>query len=360
LNSDILAVRDLAVEFKTPRGAVRAVDGVSFDVSPGEVLGVVGESGSGKSVSMLAIMGLLPRNQARIAHGHVIFQGRDLLKLSDKEWRRLRGDELAMVFQDPMTSLNPVRRIGSQIGEAIELHRPSLTRREVKKRVVDLLSSVGVPNAAKRHGQYPHEFSGGLRQRAMIAMAIANEPSLLIADEPTTALDVTIQAQVLEVLKDARKRTDASMIIISHDLGLIAEVADRVTVMYGGRVMEAGGVNSLFDSPRHPYTVGLLNSLPRLDSDTDALYSIPGQPPRLELRPSGCVFNPRCELGRGHSVCSTVVPPLAVVEGSHRSACHFSSSVPQWRADLLSAKRTDPLASAPGDVSASKGRHGRD
>ncbi|MGH3117895.1 MAG: ABC transporter ATP-binding protein [Gaiellales bacterium] len=335
-DSQVLSVRDLVVEFRTPRGPLRAVDGVSFDVFPGEVLGIVGESGSGKSVSMLAIMGLLPAGEARISSGQALFRGRDLLKLSAKELKSLRGDDLAMVFQDPMTSLNPVRRIGTQIGEAIQLHRPALTRREVRKRVVDLLASVGVPNAAKRYGQYPHEFSGGLRQRAMIAMAIANEPELLIADEPTTALDVTIQAQVLKVLEDAREKANASMILISHDLGLIAEVADRVTVMYGGRVMEAGGVHAMFESPHHPYTVGLMNSLPRLDSASETLYSIPGQPPRLELKPDGCVFNPRCDLGRGRSVCSSEVPPLELVRPDYHSACHFAESVPEWSATLES------------------------
>jgi peptide/nickel transport system ATP-binding protein len=227
--------------------------------------------------------------------------------------------------------------VGTQIGEAIRLHRPDLSRRQVTDRVVELLGLVGIPHPGDRRRQYPHEFSGGLRQRVMIAMAIANEPALLIADEPTTALDVTIQAQVLGVLKEVREKVGASMVIISHNLGLIAEVADRVAVIYGGRVMETSGVEALFASPRHPYTVGLMASLPRLDVSAETLYSIPGQPPQLDSRPPGCVFNPRCTLRQGRSICVDQVPPLLPIAPSHSAACHFSDSVPAWVATMESS-----------------------
>ena len=275
----LLEVKDLRVKFHTDDGIVGAVDGVNFSLERGKTLGIVGESGSGKSVSTMSLLGLIPQPPGRIVRGEAIFQGKDLLKMSKKGLRRIRGKDLAMVFQDPMTSLNPVLKIGFQIGEAIKAHHPGVKDDAVKQRAVDLLKLVGVPNPERRVDQYPHEFSGGMRQRAMIAMAISNEPSVLIADEPTTALDVTIQAQILEVLKKAQDETHAATILITHDLGLIAELADRVIVMYAGKVVEVGDVSTIFASPRHPYTIGLMDSLPKLTEDEDWLRPIPGQPP---------------------------------------------------------------------------------
>ena len=324
----ILSIRDLTVQFDTEDGVVQAVDGVSYDVFPGETLGIVGESGSGKSVSTMSILGLIPQPPGRIPKGEAFFRGKDLLKLSKKELRRWRGNEVAMVFQDPMTSLNPVLRIGRQIGEAIQTHHPDVKDREVKKRVVGLLKTVGVPNPERRFDQYPHEFSGGMRQRAMIAMAIANSPSLLIADEPTTALDVTIQAQILEVLKKAQEETHAATVLITHDLGLIAELADRVIVMYAGKIVEIGDVNTIFANPRHPYTLGLMDSLPRLGTDDDFLRPIPGQPPSLISRPPGCPFHPRCFLSQGRVRCREEEPPLRPIgDSQHLSACHFAEEL---------------------------------
>jgi oligopeptide transport system ATP-binding protein len=337
----LLSIRDLVVEFRTEDGIVHAVDDISYDVFPGETLGIVGESGSGKSVSTMSILGLIPQPPGRIASGTAIFKGQDLLKMSKKELRRFRGDELAMVFQDPMTSLNPVLKVGDQLGEAIKTHYPKEKDKVVHERVVDLLRMVGVPNPETRYNQYPHEFSGGMRQRAMIAMSIANSPSLLIADEPTTALDVTIQAQILEVLKDAQVQTNAATIMITHDLGLVAELADRVLVMYAGKVVENTDVHTLFSSPRHPYTIGLMESLPRVDVDEEWLRPIPGAPPSLISRPPGCAFHPRCFLSQGRERCRTEVPPLRPVEGTgHLSACHFAEEL----ADHVIGSRIEPTA----------------
>jgi oligopeptide/dipeptide ABC transporter ATP-binding protein len=319
----VLSIRDLVVEFGTEDGLVQAVDGVSYDLYPGETLGIVGESGSGKSVSQLAVLGLIPEPPGRIVRGEAIFDGQDLLKQSKRRLRRLRGDNIAMVFQDPMTSLNPVLTVGNQIAEAIRAHR-EVDGKAARERAVHLLSLVGVPNPERRSDQYPHEFSGGMRQRAMIAMAIANEPKVLIADEPTTALDVTIQAQILEVLKRAQDETHAATILITHDLGMIAEMADRVVVMYAGKVVELADVYTIFSAPRHPYTIGLMDSLPRLTVDEDWLRPIPGQPPSLISRPPGCPFHPRCFLSRGRARCREEEPPLRPIKGSaHLSACHF-------------------------------------
>jgi oligopeptide/dipeptide ABC transporter ATP-binding protein len=324
----ILSVRDLAVEFATDDGVVKAVDGITYDVYPGEVLGIVGESGSGKSVSTLSMLGLIPQPPGRIVSGEVLLRGQDLLKLGNKELRKIRGKDIAMVFQDPMTSFNPVFTIGSQLAEAVKMHHPERNDAEVKEQVLKLLRAVGVPNAERRYDQHPHEFSGGMRQRAMIAMAIANHPALLIADEPTTALDVTIQAQVLEVLKDAQQETNAATILITHDLGLIAELADRVIVMYAGRIVEHGDVHSIFAAPRHPYTIGLMESLPRVDVDEDWLRPIPGAPPSLINRPPGCAFHPRCFLSKGRPRCREEVPALRGVDGpAHTSACHFAEEL---------------------------------
>ena len=324
----LLSFRDLAVEFRTEDGVVHAVDGISYDVFPGETLGIVGESGSGKSVSTMALLGLIPQPPGRVASGTAMFNGVDLLKMSARELRRFRGDEVAMVFQDPMTSLNPVLKIGFQLGEAIKTHYPKEPDDTVHTRVVDLLRLVGVPNPDARADQYPHEFSGGMRQRAMIAMSIANSPSLLIADEPTTALDVTIQAQVLEVLKTVQQETGAATILITHDLGIVAELCERVIVMYGGRIVESGDVFSIFRAPRHPYTIGLMDSLPKLTEDEEWLRPIPGSPPSLINRPTGCAFHPRCFLSQGRVRCREEVPELRTTDATeHLAACHFSEEL---------------------------------
>jgi oligopeptide/dipeptide ABC transporter ATP-binding protein len=326
--SPVLEIRDLTVEFDTEDGVVRAVTGVTYDLLQGEVLGVIGESGSGKSVSVMTMLGLIPRPPGRIVEGEAVFKGENLLTMSKKKLREIRGGPMAMIFQDPMTSLNPVLRVGDQISEAIKVHNRGVSADAARQRTIELLRLVGVPNADQRFDQYPHEYSGGMRQRAMIAMAIANSPSILIADEPTTALDVTIQAQIIEVLKTAQQETHAATILITHDLGLIAELADRVVVMYAGRVVEMGDVYTIFNEPRHPYTLGLMNSLARLDSDQEWLEPIPGQPPSLISPPPGCAFHPRCQLSQGRARCRTEVPPLRQVgSGEHLSACHFAEEL---------------------------------
>jgi oligopeptide/dipeptide ABC transporter ATP-binding protein len=323
----VLSVRDLTVEFKTDDGMLRAVDHVSFDVLHNETLGIVGESGSGKSVTSLAILGLLPKS-AKVT-GEVLFKGEKLLGLPEKQLERLRGSRIAMVFQDALAALNPVQKVGAQIDEAIAVHAnvPSSERRT---RVLELLDIVGIPNPDQRIDQYPHEYSGGMRQRAMIAMAIANDPDLLIADEPTTALDVTIQAQVLEVFERIQDRTKSSIMLITHDLGVVAGVADRVQVMYAGRPVERGTVDELFYDARHPYTEGLLESLPRLDRRSDKnsrLHRIKGQPPSLIFVPPGCAFHPRCPMARVPGVCNTERPELREISTGHWSACHFAEEL---------------------------------
>jgi oligopeptide/dipeptide ABC transporter ATP-binding protein len=332
----VLSIRDLVVEFDTDDGIVQAVDGVGYDVYPGETLGIVGESGSGKSVSQLAVLGLIPQPPGKIVRGEAVFMGRNTLKMSRRELRRIRGGDVAMVFQDPMTSLNPVLKVGHQIAETIRAHHPDVHDKQARDGSIRLLGLVGVPNPERRYDQYPHEFSGGMRQRAMIAMAIANEPKLLIADEPTTALDVTIQAQILEVLKKAQDETHAATILITHDLGLIAEMADRVIVMYAGKVVELTDVHTLFEAPRHPYTVGLMDSLPRLTTDEDWLRPIPGQPPSLISRPPGCPFHPRCFLSKGRLRCRQEEPPLRVIGvDRHLSACHFAEELEGQHSKLV-------------------------
>ena len=323
----ILSIRDLTVEFKTEDGIVRAVTDVSYDLMPGEVLGIVGESGSGKSVSMLSILGLSP--QGRIPKGEAVYKGDDLLKMSQKQLRDIRGGDMAMIFQDPMTSLNPVLTVGNQIIEALLVHNDGMKDDEAQKRAIQLLELVGVPSAERRIDQYPHEFSGGMRQRGMIAMAIANNPSVLIADEPTTALDVTIQAQIVEVLKAARQETHAAIVLITHDLGLIAELADRVVVMYAGRVVELADVFTIFNEPRHPYTVGLMNSIARLDAEQEWLQPIPGQPPSMIAPPPGCAFHPRCTFSRGRLPCRTDIPELRQIGDSapHATRCHYAEEL---------------------------------
>jgi oligopeptide/dipeptide ABC transporter ATP-binding protein len=322
----VLEVRDLRVQFPTDDGLVTAVDGVSFDLDANETLGIVGESGSGKSVTSLAILGLLPTS-ARIS-GEVRFRGRQLLGLSERKLQPIRGRHIAMVFQDALAALNPVQKVGAQIAEAISVHE-DLSKADLRDRVVGLLDVVGIPNPARRAEQYPHEYSGGMRQRAMIAMSIANEPDVLIADEPTTALDVTIQAQVLEVLERIQDRTESSIILITHDLGVVAGVADRVLVMYAGRQAEEAGVESIFYEPRHPYTQGLLRSLPRIDArSSDRLERIVGQPPSLVAVPPGCAFHPRCPHARVPGRCNEERPELRPVAGAaHVAACHFAEEI---------------------------------
>ena len=290
----ILSVQDLRVAFATEGGRLQAVDGVSFDVAPGEVLAIVGESGSGKSVTAQTIMGLTRSHNAQI-EGSVKLRSEELIDAPDAELRKVRGDQVAMIFQDPMTSFNPVQRLGDQIVEAIQAHRKDVDDKEGTRRVVELLDSVGIPNAERRVNDYPHEFSGGMRQRAMIAMALALDPDVLIADEPTTALDVTIQAQILELLAGLNRERNLATILITHDLGVVAEVADRVLVMYAGRVVEKGTLDEIFYDPQHPYTWGLLGSLTRIDRPRPhRLPQIRGAPPSLLDLPKGCAFRPRC------------------------------------------------------------------
>lgn len=336
MTQPLLSVRNLVVDVRRPGGQVRILDGVSFDVAPNEVLGLVGESGSGKSVAMLAVMGLLPHGM-EITSGQVWLGGRNIAGLGFESMRSIRGKQVAMIFQDPMTSLNPVRRIGAQIGEAVAIHNPQMRPAAVAERAVELLASVGISDPARRAMQYPNEFSGGMRQRAMIAMAIANEPALLIADEPTTALDVTIQAQVIDLLAQMREKVGASMILITHDLGLVAETASRVAVMYGGRIAEMGSVEGVFDATRHPYTAGLMASLPSLSDRRDRLFSIPGNVPDLRNRPPGCAFHPRCGMSAGREPCRVDVPALRSVVDGHRAACHYAEETPEW-----AARATDP------------------
>ncbi|MEP6624808.1 MAG: ABC transporter ATP-binding protein [Acidimicrobiia bacterium] len=327
-NGPLLSVRDLSVSFQTDDGLVRAVDSVTFDVHENETVGIVGESGSGKSVSSLAILGLLPRS-AKIT-GDIVFRGQSLPALSEKEMEKIRGKEIAMIFQDALAALNPVYSVGKQIAEAIAVHDRDVDKQTLRERSIELLDLVGIPNPSERVDQYPHEYSGGMRQRAMIAMAISNDPALLIADEPTTALDVTIQAQVLEVLERIQDRTRAAIMLITHDLGVVAGVVERVVVMYGGRQVELGSVDDTFYDPKHPYTEGLLASLPRLDRRSDKhtrLHRIVGQPPSLIHLPSGCAFHPRCPYAEVPGRCSEDRPELAEVAPGHRSACFFPERV---------------------------------
>jgi peptide/nickel transport system ATP-binding protein len=317
----LLEVRDLRTSFRTDDGIVKAVDGVSFTVEKGKTLGIVGESGCGKSVTCLSIMGLNNRRNT-ISSGEALFNGEDLLRMSPRRLRALRGNDIAMIFQDPMTSLNPVHSIGRQLIEAVMLHR-DVTKRDAKLRALELMKAVGIPHADRRIDDYPHQFSGGMRQRVMIAMALINEPDLLIADEPTTALDVTTQAQILSLMTSLQQEFDTAIIMITHDLGVVAEIADDVVVMYAGKVAEEGSADEIFTRPHHPYTWGLLGSLPRLDSDVERLVQIQGQPPSLLRPPRGCRFNPRCPYVL--DVCRTVVPELLPVSHSpqHLQACHL-------------------------------------
>ena len=327
----LLEVRHLTTHFLTSAGVVRAVDGVSWDIQEGETVALVGESGCGKSVSALSIMRLVPAPAGRIVGGQVIFKGRDLLALSEEEMRRVRGREIAMIFQEPMTSLNPVLTIGRQLTEGLEIHL-GMSPADARRRAVELLAMVGIPDPERRLGQYPHQFSGGMRQRMMIAMALACNPSLILADEPTTALDVTIQAQILELLKDLSRRLGVAMLIITHNLGVVARYADRVNVMYAGRIIERGTARELYRNPRHPYTLGLLRSVPRLDEPRrERLAPIEGQPPDLTRLPPGCAFSPRC--GFRVERCLAEAPPLGPVGADgHVSACWEAARVRLVRA----------------------------
>jgi oligopeptide/dipeptide ABC transporter ATP-binding protein len=323
----LLSVRDLRVEFWTRRGTIHAVNGISFDIAPGETLGIVGESGCGKSVTSLALLGILAR-AGRVTGGTAHFGGRDLLQLSDSELRSVRGREIGIIFQDPMTSLNPVLTIGKQIREALQTHF-GLSTKDADKRATELLDRVGIPGAKARLSDYPHQFSGGMRQRAMIAIALACEPKLLIADEPTTALDVTIQAQILDLLRELVRDEETALIMITHDLGVVAGMCERVNVMYAGMFMETGSADQLFDSPRHPYTLGLLESIPRLDAPRKAkLKPIAGAPRDMLSPPHACPFQPRCrfevELSRNE------VPTLEETEPGHFVACFNPVPADEW------------------------------
>ncbi len=315
----LLQVKDLRTQFFTEEGVVKAVDGVSYDVEEGETLGLVGESGCGKSVSALSILRLIPNPPGKIVGGEILFEGQDLLKADEDEIRHIRGNRIAMVFQEPMTSLNPVLTIGRQLTEAIELHL-KYDKEQARKRAIELLEMVGIPEAPGRLSDYPHQFSGGMRQRVMIAMALSCNPKLLLADEPTTALDVTIQAQILEIMARLSKELGTAVIVITHNLGVVARYADRVNVMYAGKVIERATAKELYANPRHPYTVGLLKSVPRLDETRKAkLEPIEGSPPDLVNLPKGCSFYPRC---RWHvEKCLDEYPPLMMVGEAHFAAC---------------------------------------
>jgi peptide/nickel transport system ATP-binding protein len=324
--SPLLDVKDLRVRFETEDGVVHAVDGISYAVDTGRTLGIVGESGSGKSVSSLTTLGLTRTEGAEVS-GEILFEGNDLVAMSDDELRKIRGNEIAMIFQDPLSSLHPFYKVGWQLVEAIRAHRDA-SKSAAHKRAVELLELVGIPDPERRVNQYPHEFSGGMRQRAMIAMALANEPKLLIADEPTTALDVTVQAQILALLDDLQQRLGMAIIIITHDLGVVAETADEIGVMYAGRIVEHGSTNQIFNAPQHPYTWGLLTSIPRLDIQRDEdLVPIPGRPPSLIRRPSGCFFNPRCPYAYDEQ--RRIDPRLEPVPGQtdHQVACLLAPEV---------------------------------
>jgi peptide/nickel transport system ATP-binding protein len=338
----LLEVNDLRTSFRTDDGIVKAVDGVSFSVERGKTLGIVGESGCGKSVTCLTIMGL-NNPQNTFSSGEARFKDVDLLQLGPRKLQGLRGNEIAMIFQDPMTSLNPVHTIGRQLVEAVLLHR-DVTKRDARLRALELLKAVGIPRAESRIDDYPHQFSGGMRQRVLIAMALINEPDLLIADEPTTALDVTTQAQILKLMTALQEEFETAIIMITHDLGVVAEIADDVVVMYAGKVAEEGSVDEIFTRPHHPYTWGLLGSLPRLDTDVERLVQIQGSPPSLLQPPRGCRFHPRCPYVL--DVCRTIVPELLPVSNSpqHLQACHLDEAEKDHEVEKLLA---GTLAEAP-------------
>ncbi len=315
----LLTVRNLTTHFHTPAGTVHAVNGVSFEVNPGETIGIVGESGSGKSMTMLSVLRMIPSPPGKIIQGEVVFDNQDLLKLSTAEMRQIRGNRIAMIFQDPMTSLNPVLTVERQLTEALRLHL-KMTKPQARERAIELLNHVGIPSAAQRLKNYPHQFSGGMRQRMMIAMGLACNPQLLIADEPTTALDVTIQAQIVALIKELRQETGMAIIWITHDLSLLAGIADRILVMYAGQIVESAPLHQLYERPRHPYTLGLLQSIPRLDEvRRTRLKPIDGQPPDLVNYPTGCPFASRCSFAVDR--CHQADPPLDTIATDHQVAC---------------------------------------
>lgn len=323
-NGNLLSVHDLRTYFETEDGTVKAVDGISFELAHGQTLGIVGESGSGKSVASLSIMRLVPEPAGKIISGSINFHGRDVLKLSVNEIRHLRGKQMAMIFQDPMTSLNPFMRVSKQLMEVTQLHLGH-SQEQAREHAIRMLEQVGIPDASVRADSYPHEFSGGMRQRVMIAMALSCAPELLIADEPTTALDVTIQAQILELIKRLKAETGASVILITHDLGVVAGMTDHVVVMYAGKVFEQAPTAELFARPGNPYTRALLRSVPDPTVEQPMLYQIPGQPPDLAHLPAGCPFAPRCE--RAEEICRREFPPFVQLSSDRFSLCHFASEV---------------------------------
>jgi peptide/nickel transport system ATP-binding protein len=335
----LLRVEDLRVEFPTEDGVVHAVDGITYQVHKGRTLGIVGESGSGKTVSSLTTLGLTRRQGARIS-GRILFEGKDLVTLPEDELRTIRGNDIAMIFQDPLSSLHPLYRVGRQLTEAVRAHR-DVSRAQARERAVELLGLVGIPDPSRRIDAYPHEFSGGMRQRVMIAMALANEPKLLIADEPTTALDVTVQAQILALMERLQRELEMAIVIITHDLGVVAEVADDIAVMYAGRIVETASATRVFASPEHPYTWGLLKSIPRLDAQRDVdLVPIPGTPPSLISPPSGCHFHPRCPYVQpDHTRIDPQLQPVSE-EPSHHVACLLESDVRKRLWGELGAGRT--------------------
>lgn len=324
----VLSVRNLSVEFATPAGTLHVVNGVDLDLFAGETLALVGETGSGKTVTALSATGLLFAPNARVTSGTSVYGGRDLMRMNDRERRALYGNDIAMIFQNPSSALNPVHTVGDQIMETIAQRHPGMQRGEVRRKAIEILGDVGVPAPEERMNQYPHQFSGGMCQRVVIAIAIANGPKVLIADEPTTALDVTIQAEILDLLREAKRRSQAAILMITHDLAVVAESADRVAVMYAGSVVEVGSVSEIFADPRHPYTIGLLSCLPTLEGDVPEFNSIEGAPPELWTDQVGCAFEPRCRLGGGRARCQQDNPELRAVGGGDRLvACHYADRV---------------------------------
>lgn len=315
---ELLTVENLHYTFDTFMGKVYAVRGVSFELKRGETLAIVGESGSGKSVSLKAVMRLIPEELGKIDQGKIMFDGKDLAKISERDMESIRGSQMSMIFQDPMTSLNPTMTIGKQIMEGLTKHK-KLNRKKAKKKAIEILESIGIPNAENRFRQYPHQFSGGMRQRVIIAIALACDPQILVADEPTTALDVTIQAQILDVLRGMQEKTGTSIVLITHDLGVVANMAQKVAVMYGGKIVETGTVDEIFFDPKHPYTWGLLSSMPDMESETTRLLAIPGTPPNLADPSSGCPFAARCP--HAMEICFDEMPEAEKVSGTHQASC---------------------------------------
>lgn len=326
MSENLIEVKKLVTQFSGKNGTVTAVDGVSFHVKRGETLGIVGESGCGKSVTSMSILRLIPKQTGKIASGEILFEGRDLAKLSEKEMRQIRGNEIAMIFQDSMTGLNPVMTIGKQLVETITAHS-KMDKKEAWARAEEMLTKVGIPSPAQRLKEFPHQLSGGMRQRVMIAIALSCNPRLLIADEPTTALDPTIQAQILKLIHDMQKEKDMSVLLITHDMGIVAENCDRVAVMYAGQILEIADVKTIFGNPAHPYTIGLLKAIPKLDEKVDRLYNIRGMVPRFNELPNGCTFGPRCDFC--DKKCEEEAPQLVNMGDGHLVRCHYAGYLPE-------------------------------